>query len=320
MKAIRVRRFGPPEVLRLEDVPDLQPSGDQILVRLAAVGVNPVETYLRSGDYANRPALPFTPGSDGAGTIAGGGGREPHLRLGSRVYLSGAVTGTYAELALCTPEQVHPLPERATYAQGAALGVPYATAYRALFQRGRALPGETVLVNGASGGVGIAVTQFAAAAGLTVMGPAGSKEGRRLAAAQGAAHVFDHGDPTYGDAIMTLTNGRGVDLIIEMAAHHNLGRDPALLAQGGRIVVVGSRGPQELNARDLMMRDAQVLGMLLMVAPPAALMRAHAAIVAGLRQGSLSPVIEKELPLAEAAEAHRLIADHRAHGKIVLVP
>jgi NADPH2:quinone reductase len=319
MKAIRVREFGGPEVLRLEDAPDPEPVGDQLLVRLRAVGVNPVETYIRAGAYAAAPPLPYTPGSDAAGTIAGGG---PHARLepGTRVYVSGSLTGTYAELALCAPELVHPLPERVTFSQGAALGVPYATAFRALFQRARALPGETVLVHGASGGVGIATTQLAVAAGLTVVGTAGSEEGRRLAAAQGAALVLDHDDASHGDQVMAFTGGRGVDVIIEMAAHHNLGQDPMLLAHGGRIVVVGSRGPHELNARDLMSRDAELHGVLLMIAPPSALVTAHAAIVAGLRQGSLNPIIEKELPLAEAAEAHRLIGARRASGKIVLVP
>ena len=320
MRAIVVREFGEPEVLRLDTIPDLEPAAGQVLVRVAAAGVNPVEAYLRSGQYANAPSLPYTPGSDGAGTVVAVGTGVEGFEPGTRVYLSGSRTGTYAEYALCTPDQIHELPDDTSFAKGAALGVPYATAYRALFQRAGARRGETVLVHGASGGVGIAATQFAVAAGLTVLATAGSDAGRRLAAVQGAAHVLDHSDAGHADQIMALTGGRGVDVIIEMAAHENLGRDPGLLAYGGRVVVIGSRGPHEVNARDLMGRDAQIMGMLLMIAPPDALAEAHAAIGEGLRTGALHPVIEEEIPLAEAARAHRLVMEHTAAGKIVLVP
>lgn len=322
MRAIVVHAFGEPEVLRLETVPDPKPGAGQVLVKLAAAGVNPVETYIRSGQYANARALPYTPGEDGAGTVVAYGdepaGAEP--APGARVYLSGSLTGTYAEYAVCTADQIHPLSDAMSFPQGAALGVPYATAYRALFQRAGARRGETVLVHGASGAVGVAATQFAVAAGLTVLATAGSEAGRRLAAAQGAAHVLDHTDPSYADQLLELTGGRGVDVIIEMAAHANLGRDPGLLAYGGRVVVIGSRGPHEVNARDLMARDAQIMGMLLMIAPPDALAAAHAAIGEGLRSGALRPVIEEEIPLAEAARAHHAVLEHKAAGKIVLVP
>jgi NADPH2:quinone reductase len=212
------------------------------------------------------------------------------------------------------------LPDNVSSAQGAALGVPYATAYRALFQRARALPGETVLVHGASGGVGLAAVQLAVAAGLCAFGTASSEAGRRLVGEQGAAHVLDHTDPGYADELLRLTAGRGVDVILEMAAHTNLGRDATLLAAGGRVVVIGSRGPIEVNPRDLMSRDAQILGMLLNLASPAEYAQIHAALHAGLLNGTLRPIIEKELPLTQAAQAHRDVMEHRASGKIVLVP
>ncbi len=164
MKAIRVDEFGEPEVMRLVEQADLKASDEKILVRLHAAGVNPVDTYIRAGAYARTPQLPYTPGSDGAGVVAAIGPGVDTVKPGERVFLSGAITGTYAELAICAPEQVHPLPEVATFAQGAALGVPYATAYRALFQRGGVRADETVLVHGASGGVGTAAVELARSA------------------------------------------------------------------------------------------------------------------------------------------------------------
>ena len=256
------------------------------------------------------PALPYTPGSDAAGV----------LQDGARVYVAGSLSGTYAEYALCRRDQVRPLPEYLSYAQGAALGVPYVTAHRALFQRAEARAGETVLVHGASGGVGLATVQFALAAGLAVVGTAGSDAGRELIAAQGAARVFDHRDPLHLQAAFATTGGRGFDLIVELLANLNLGDDLTALAPRGRVVVVGSRGPVELDPRDLMNAEGVVLGMLLANATTEDLAAAHAAIGAGLRDGWLRPVVSRELPLAEAARAHRHVMERPALGKIVLVP
>src|SRR5215831_17528856 len=154
MRAIRVHEFGPPEVLRWENVPDLQPGPGQVVVRIHAVGVNPVETYIRSGIYP-KPPTPYTPGADGAGVVTAVGEGVSRVAVGTRVYTAGSLSGTYAEQALCRESQVHPLPQRASFAQGAAVFVPYGTAYRALLQRAHANPGEVVFIHGASGGVGI---------------------------------------------------------------------------------------------------------------------------------------------------------------------
>jgi NADPH2:quinone reductase len=270
-----------------------------------------VDTYVRSGVYAGLPPLPYTPGSDAAGVLADGG---------ARVYVAGALGGTYAEYALCRPDQVHRLPDDVSYAQGAALGVPYATAYRALFQRGRAAAGETILVHGASGGVGLAAVQFALDAGLKVVATAGSEAGGELVAGQGEVRVLDHRDPAHLAAAFALTGERGFDLVIELSAHQNLGGDLTLLAQGGRIVVVGSRAPAEVNPRDLMTHEGAVLGMLLFNASPTELAEAHAAIGAGLRNDSLRPVVGREFALADAARAHRHVMERPALGKVVLVP
>src|SRR5512143_2467558 len=194
MKAVLGREFGGPERLRVEQVDDVRPGPGQVLVKVHAAGVNPVDTYIRTGTHSVKPSLPYTPGTDGAGVVAAVGSDARRFAPGDRVYVAGSVTGTYAEQTLCLESQVHPLPAGATFAQGAALGVPYATAYRALFQLARSKPGESVLVRGASGGVGIAAVQLARAAGLRVIGTAGSDDGKTLVRDQGAHHVLDH-DP-----------------------------------------------------------------------------------------------------------------------------
>jgi NADPH2:quinone reductase len=320
MKAIQVHEFGSPEVLRLEEVPKPQPVSGQVLVRTQAIGVNPVETYIRAGTYAYKPALPYTPGNDGAGVVEQVGADVKEFKAGDRVYTAGSISGTYAEFALCKTEQVHPLPTNASFAQGAAMGTPYATAYRGLFQRARAKPGETVLVHGASGGVGTAAVQLARARGLRVFGTAGSDEGRKLAREQGAHEVFDHRAPDQFEQIMEATGGGGVDVIVELLANVNLGKDLTILAKGGRVAIIGSRGRVEINPRDAMQRDADLRGLVMPNTPPAELASIHAALVAGLENGTLRPVIGKEFPLAEAAQAHRAVMEPGAVGKIVLLP
>ena len=226
MKAIRVSEYGGPSVLKIEEVPTPQPGPNQVLVRNHAVGVNPVDTYLRSNTDNRGPKLPYTPGADCGGGRGGGRGRR-HGREGRRPRLRGrhASPAPTPSCALCEQAQVHPLPANASFAQGAAMNVPYATAYHALFNRGHGEAGETVLVHGASGGVGIGAVQLARARGLTVIGTAGTERGRRLVLEQGAHHVLDHTAPGYLDELMRLTGGQGVDVVLEMLANVNLQKD-----------------------------------------------------------------------------------------------
>ncbi|HSU67719.1 MAG TPA: NADPH:quinone reductase [Tepidisphaeraceae bacterium] len=319
MKSIRVHRFGGPDVLQVENVPDPKPGTGQVLVRLKAIGVNPVETYVRQGIYGPRE-FPFTPGTDGAGTVESVGSGVTSVKSGQRVYLSGSITGTYAELALCTEPQVHPLPDHVSFEQGAAIGVPYATAYYGLYLRGHVMAGESVFVHGASGGVGTAAVQLAVAAGTTVIGTAGTEAGRKLVSEQGAHHVLDHHAPDYLKQLLSLTGEQGADLILEMAAHTNLGQDLTVLAKDGRVVVIGSRGPVEINARDAMRRDGDIRAMTLMNATPQQLKGIHAAIGAGLANRTLRPIIGKKFSLGEAGKAHEAVLQGGSYGKIVLVP
>lgn len=293
-----------------------EPGAGEYLVKVHAVGVNPVETYVRSGSYARLPELPYTPGSDGAGVVEACGDEGGRFVVGERVYLSGAETGTYAEYAVCAEADVHALPDHVSFEEGAALGIPYATAIRAVLQRGRAEAGETVLVHGATGGVGLACVQYAKSLGLRVIGTGGSDEGRRMVKANGADEVFDHRAADYGDAISEVAGG--VNLIVEMLANENLARDLKLIGPGGRIVIVGSRGAIEIDPRALMVNDVDVRGMVLPNATAEERAELYAAIGAGLTDRSLQPVVGRRFRLSDAADAHREIMNSSARGKVVL--
>ena len=310
--------------MRVENVEVRRPGAGEVLVRVRAAGVNPVDAYVAAGDYARKPALPYTPGWDGAGDIEAVGSEVTDLRPGDRVWIAGDNVspnpGTFADHAICARRQVHRLPARISHAQGAALGVPYATAYRALFNRADARPGEIVLVHGATGGVGIAAVQLAAAHGLKVIASGGSERGLELVRSQGADTVVNHKTPGYLDEVTKATGGHGVDVVLEMAAHINLDRDLGLLARGGRVVVIGNRGRVEIDARQAMVRDAAVLGMLLFNTPPAELDSIHEAITARLENGSLNPVVAREFVLDNAQAALDAILEPGALGKIVVVP
>jgi NADPH:quinone reductase len=320
MKAILVREFGGPEVLKLEEVPTPKPEPNQVLVKIHAAGVNPYDTYMRNGTYAIKPPLPYTPGSDGAGVIEAVGSAITNVKSGDRVYTAKTVTGAYAQYVLATEDQVHPLPQNITFEQGAGIWVPYGTAYFALYHHAKARAGETVLVHGGSGGVGTAAIQMARAMGLTVFGTAGTDKGLDLIKREGAHQGFNHAKPGYQEEILKATGGKGVDVILEMLANVNLGADLKLLASLGRVIVIGNRGDAIVNARDLMMRRGAVLAFTLWAATEAETKEIHAGIIAGLENGTLRPVVGRKIPLAEAARSHKEVLEPGASGKIVLVP
>lgn len=318
MKAIIVREFGAPEQMKLEEVSDLKPEKNQILVRVKAAGVNPVDTYVRSGTYANKPELPYTPGKDAAGIVEEIGADVEKVKVGDRVYTADSISGTYAEFALCEENQVHKLPENISFEQGAGVFVPYATSYRALFQKAEAKSGETVLVHGASGGVGIAAVQWAKNAGLKVIGTASSEDGKSLVKEQGANFVFDHSEENYLEEILNVTDGKGVNIILEMLANENLVKDFDILAMFGRITIIGNRGSIDFNPRLTMGKDATIRGMALFNAPPEDFDEIHDAIYKGLLEGFLNPIVGKTFALAEAPKAHHEVIETKAFGKIVL--
>lgn len=319
MKAITVKEFGAPEVLKLEEIADLQPNENQILVRVKAAGVNPVDTYIRGGQHTIKPNLPYTPGKDAAGIVEKTGANVTGFKIGDRVLTANSLTGTYAEFCLCEENHLLPLPENISFEQGAGVFVPFATAYRALFQKAKVQAGETILIHGASGGVGTAAIQWAKNRELKIIGTASSEEGKNLIKEQGADFVFDHSNEKYLDEILAATDGKGVNVILEMLANVNLVKDFSVLGMFGRIVVIGNRGSLEFNPRLAMGKDASILGMNLFNAPPADMREIFAAIHEGLSKGFLNPIVGKTFPLAAAAQAHHAVIEDKAFGKIVLI-
>jgi NADPH2:quinone reductase len=206
-----------------------------------------------------------------------------------------------------------------SFQAGAGIGIPYPTAYYGLFNRGRAREGETLFIHGASGAVGTAAIQLARARGLTVIGSAGSERGMELVRSQGA-YAVDHTGEGYLDTVRELTGGDGPDLVLEMLANVNLQNDLELAAMYGRIVVVGNRGTLEINPRTAMMKELDIMGMALWNCPQDELKSIHQSIIAGLENGSLEPVIGRELPLEEARQAHVAVLEPGAYGRIVLIP
>lgn len=319
MKAVLVREFGAPEQMKIEERATPSPGPGEVLVKIHAAGVNPVDAYIRTGTHAQKPQLPYTPGKDASGVVESVG-EGVRLVPGTRVYTADSLTGTYAEYCLCREDQVHILPDNITFEQGAGIFVPYATSYRALFQKAKVVAGETVLVHGASGGVGLAAVQWAKAFGLKVIGTAGTEEGRGLVSAEGADHVFDHTKEGYLSEVLEATGGRGVDVILEMLANENLSKDFEVLAKYGRIVVIGNRGSLDFNPRLAMGKDASIHGMVLFNASQEEMEQIHRAIGAGLRDGFLFPVVGKTFPMADAPVAHHAVLEQKAFGKIILVP
>jgi NADPH:quinone reductase len=322
MRAIIVREFGGPDVLKLEDVPDPIARAGQMVIKVHAVGVNPIDTYIRNGAYGAGRTVPYTPGMDAAGVVESVGDGVTNWQIGDRVYMGATLTGGYAEKTLADASQVFRLPDNLSFSEGAGINVPYATAYRALLQRARGKAGETVLVHGASGGVGIACVQLARLYGFRVVGTASTQIGRDLVKAQGAHFVFDH-HPSNSDYLQSAvafgTNGRGFDVILEMLANVNLNNDLGALAPNGRVIVIGNRGKIEIDPRLTMGKDSDIRGMSLFNASPAELSSIHHGLYAGFESGALRPVVGKEFPLEDAKNAHVAILEPGSYGKIVLV-
>jgi NADPH2:quinone reductase len=318
MKAIRVREFGAPDVMKVEDVLELAPGKGQVVVKLFASGVNPVDVYCRAGHFS-WVSLPFTPGFDGAGVIRAVGPEVKKWKEGERVYTAFNLSGAYAEEVLCEADQVYPLPENTSFEEGAGVFIPYGTAYRGLFQRCQVEAGEIVLIHGASGAVGLAATQFAVAAGCLVIGSAGTEQGCQLVLEQGASQVVNHYEDGHFQEVLEMTHGHGVDVIIEMVSA-NVKRDVSILAKNGRIAVIGDRTPIEVDAQALTERDGVILGTNISNLPPASAAGMHARIYQGLKNKTLRPVISQKLALAEAKRAHELLPKPATYGKIVLIP
>jgi NADPH2:quinone reductase len=324
MKAIRAHSFGGPEVLQLEEVNDPTPGPGEVVVEVRATGVNPADTYMRTGTYAIVPELPYTPGGDAGGVVSAVGDGVTDYAVGDPVFVGTALsfdmTGCYAEKVKRSATEILPLPDGVGFAEAAAFGVSYTTAHYGLFERGGARSGETVFIHGASGSVGTSAIQLAKRAGLKVIGSGGTAKGLELIGNEGADLAVDHTKEGYLDEVTRFTGGEGPELVLEMLANVNLAADMDLVAKYGRIIVIGNRGEITINARVAMMKELDIRGIALWNATAAQIQPMMQDILAGVAEGALRPIIGREMPLAEAAAAHVAVLEAGAYGKIVLIP
>ena len=321
MKAIRVHQFGDSKQLQFEcNVPKPQTKDNEVLIKVRSVGVNPIDSFVRAGSFSPQP-FPYIPGMDFAGTVEQVGSKVTAVKEGDRVYGSttDGMNNAYAEYVAVKENFVHPLPDELSYSQGAAIPVPYFTAYRALIHLANAQPGETVFVHGASGGVGIAAVQIAHGMGMRVIGTAGTPQGEELVRKSGADHVVNHREEGYIETVRKAVGDKGADIVIENAANKNLKNDIDLVCAGGRIGVVGGLGDISINPLNLLLKEVAVFGVYFFKISSQQLLQTRNAIRAGVEAGWLRPQIWKELPLEKASEAHDLLCSGSgAQGKIVL--
>ena len=324
VKAVRIHEYGGPEVLVYEEVPTPEPGPKQVLVKVAAATVNPIDVSVREDRFPTPKQPPKILGSDGAGVVTKVGAEITNAAPGDRVAFSGlgiGSEGSYAEYALIADTQVVHLPDGLSFTDAAAIGMAFPAAYYALVTRGTLREGETVLVQGASGGVGSASVQLARALGARVFGTASGAGAADLVLGLGAEAVIDFRAEDVAARVLELTDGKGVDLVHELVLSENLPTDVKLVAKGGRIVGTGQGpGPDAVAPIGAALaKDVSVLFMSLSNAGRAGVAAITAEVAAMAAAGKVKPVIGTELPLAEARRAHELLAgDHL--GKIVLVP
>jgi NADPH:quinone reductase-like Zn-dependent oxidoreductase len=327
MRAIVWRRTGPPaEVLELADLPRPEPAPGQVLVRVAASGINPHDTKTRAGWRGVRgwhvaEGGGYIPHGDGAGVIEAVGDGVSHARVGERVWVFGARggRGTCAEYCAVPAEQAVPLPPEVEFAQGACLGVPCLTAHLALFSDGP-IAGRAVLVHAGAGAVGQAAVRFAARAGARVIATASTPEKQARARAAGAAEVLDYRAPGAAERILALTGGRGVDRIVEVDFGANQALDAAVIAPHGVIASYSStREPTPvLDYYAFARKGATLRFVQAMLLDGAAREAAVAATRAAVAEGWMRLPIAATFPLERAAEAHAL-AESGADGKVVVL-
>ena len=325
MRVVEVTEPGPPGVLRTAARPTPSPGPGEVLIHVAAAGVNRADTMQREGRYPPPPGASDVPGLEVSGTVAAAGEGVTDLSAGDEVcaLLAG---GGYAEYCLAPAVQCLPIPARVSLVEAAALPEAYATVWTNVIDRGRLKEGETLLVHGGSSGIGTAAIQLARRFGARVFATAGTPAKCAACVDLGAERGIDYRAEDFAAALREATGGRGVDLVLDVVGGAYLERNVASLAVEGRLVIIGlmEGARAELDLARLMSRRLTVTGSTLR----ARAVEEKAAIVAALRArvwprfaaGELRPVVHASYPLAAAAEAHRVMESSVHVGKLLLVP
>ena len=323
--AVLCRELGPPERLSLEDLPPKPLGAGDARVKLRACGINFPDTLIIRGKYQHRPELPFIPGVESAGEIVELGAEAGGpWRVGDRV-ITRQRTGGYAEEIVLPAAQLLPLPRGFGFAEGASFAVAALTAYHALAQRAALAAGETLLVHGAAGGVGLAAVELGKRLGARVIATASTAEKLDIARRRGADEAIDYTAEDFVDAVRRLTNGAGADVVFDPVGGEVLKQSLRAVAWGGRILVIGFAGGSipELAANRILLKGCSVMGVRAGEAARRQPHLAKAAIEAVLslaEQGHLRPHVAAALPLARFADGMRLLTERKAIGRVVLLP
>jgi NADPH2:quinone reductase len=331
MKAAFYETTGGPEVIRYGDLPRPTPKEDEALVRVGAAALNPIDTYIRSGAVAMPLPKPFIPGCDLAGTVEAVGPAVKRFRRGDRVWGSNqgllGRQGTFAEYAAVAEDWLYPTPAGVSDQEAAAVALVGITAHLGLFRCAGLQAGETVFVNGGTGGVGAMVVQMTKAVGARVITTVGSEVKASLCRSWGADRVLNYKTDDVPAAIRQFTNEQGVQVWFETQREPDFVRTVPLLARRGRMVVMAGRTAQPIfPVGPFYVKDLALFGFAMFNATPAEQRRCAEDINRWLGEKTLRVPIGRTLPLAEAAAAHRLQEDNTLHkagtltGKIVLVP
>lgn len=323
MKAMRAPQFGGPELLRLEDAPDPQVKEGHVVIRVKATGVNPADLVRLSGRYPQTLPLPYIPGTDVCGEVEAVGAGVTHVRVGNRVFGRSLNGGGYAEKASLPGSEAIPLPANLSFAEGAAIPVPFYTAYVALHHKAALKAGETVLVSAGGGGVGVAAIQLAKAAGARVFTTVGSREKAEGTRALGADVAINYKTQDFAAEVQKLTDSNGANVIIENVATDNLAKDFVALARYGRIVLIGTgtgKAPEATFAVSAaLMKDTTIHGMVLGNSA-ASIPDIASALTAMFAVGTLKAIVHKSYLLSAAPQALQDLLAGKVFGKLVLVP
>ena len=325
MKALLCRAFGPAETLVLEDIASPEPKKNEVLIEVHAAGVNFPDTLIIEGKYQFKPPFPFAPGGEAAGVVKAVGEKVSHLRAGDRVM---ALTGWggFAEEVAVPAYNVLPVPKSMDLTTAAAFGMTYGTSMHALKQRANLQPGETLLVLGASGGVGLAAVEIGKAMGAKVIAAASTAEKLEVARQAGADELINYSEQSLKDEVKKLTGGQGVDVIYDPVGGALFEEAFRSIAWNGRFLVVGfaaGGGIPALPANLPLLKGCAIVGVYWgawLQQEPEASRREMGELAGWLADGRVRPRVSARYPLARAADAISALAGRAATGKIVIEP
>ncbi len=321
-RAVLCRELGPPERLALEDLPSRPLGEGEVRVALHACGVNFPDILMVAGTYQFKPPLPFTPGMESAGEVTELGPGVDGLRFGDKV-ITMQRQGGYAEEIVLPAAQLVPLPQGFSFVEGATFMVGYKTAYHALVQRAQLQPGETLLVHGAAGGVGLAAVEIGKGLGATVIATASSEEKLAVARARGADHAINYARENFVDAVKSMTGGAGADVIYDPVGGDVFTQSLRCIAWGGRLLIIGFAGGTipGVAANRVLIKGCSVIGVRAGEAgrrDPASGKAVLDALISLAGAGKLKPHVSHVLPLERFAEALELLSGRKAIGRVAL--